>query len=53
LIADEDGVVIIPKNIIDKIVLKAKQDLNSEDKMRNAILNGTDPQEAYLKYGKF
>ena len=53
LIADEDGVVIIPKNIIDKIVLKAKQDLNSEDKMRNAILNGIDPTDAYLKYGKF
>ena len=53
LIADEDGVVIIPKKIIFKIIHKAKQDLNSENKMREAILNGTDPKDAYLKYGKF
>ena len=53
LIADEDGVIIIPKKIIFKIIHKAKQDLNSENKMREAILNGTDPKDAYLKYGKF
>lgn len=53
LIADEDGVVIIPKKIIFKIIHKAKQDLKSENKMREAILNGTDPKDAYLKYGKF
>ena len=53
LIADEDGIVIIPNNIIDKIIIRAKNDLNSENKMREAILNGTDPKEAYLKYGKF
>ena len=53
LIADEDGIVIIPNNIIDKIIIRAKNDLNSENKMREAILNGADPKEAYLKYGKF
>ena len=53
LIADEDGVVIIPNLIINKIITKAKNDLNSENKMRKAILSGIDPKEAYLKYGKF
>jgi len=53
LIADEDGIVIIPHQIINKILNKAKKDLNSENKMREAILNGIDPKEAYLKYGKF
>jgi len=53
LIADEDGIVIIPNLIIDKIINKAKKDLNSENKMRKAILDGIDPKEAYLKYGKF
>ena len=53
LIADEDGIVIIPHQIINKIINKAKEDLNSENKMREAILDGTDPKEAYLKYGKF
>ena len=53
LIADEDGIVIIPHQIINKIINKAREDLNSENKMREAILDGTDPKEAYLKYGKF
>ena len=53
LIADEDGIVIIPRLIIDNIITKAKNDLNSENKMRKAILNGMDPKEAYLRYGKF
>ena len=53
IIADEDGVVIIPKNNINDIIDKARNDLNSENKMRSAILNGEDPQKAYLKYRKF
>jgi regulator of RNase E activity RraA len=53
IIADEDGIVIIPKNIIFKVINKAKEDLRSENKIRDAILNGTDPKEAYLKYRKF
>ena len=52
-IADEDGIVIIPNNIIFKIINKAKKDLSSENKMRDAILKGIDPKEAYLKYKKF
>ena len=53
IIADEDGIVIIPKNIIFKVINKAKEDLRSENKMRDAILNGVDPKKAYLKYRKF
>ena len=53
VIADEDGIVIIPKNDAEKIILKAEQDFNTENKMRKAILSGEDPQKAYLKYGKF
>ena len=44
----EDGLVLI-----EKVINKAKNDLSSENKMRKAILNGIDPKEAYLKYGKF
>tara|TARA_B100000686_G_scaffold353260_1_gene458165 strand:+ start:2924 stop:3583 length:660 start_codon:yes stop_codon:yes gene_type:complete len=53
LIADEDGIVIVPKKIIKLIINKAKKDLNTENKMRTAILNGEDPQKAYLKHRKF
>lgn len=53
LLGDRDGVVIIPGKIIDDVVQKTEQVLQSENTVRTAILVGMDPQEAYLKYGKF
>ena len=53
IIGDDDGIVIIPKSIAEKIIIKAENDMTSENKIRDAILNGVDPQKAYLKYGKF
>ena len=53
IIGDDDGIVIIPGSIAEKIIIKAENDMTSENKIRDAILNGVDPQKAYLKYGKF
>jgi len=53
IIGDDDGIVIIPQRIAEKIIIKAENDIASENKIRDAILNGMDPQKAYLKYGKF
>ncbi|MEO6848544.1 MAG: RraA family protein [Chthoniobacterales bacterium] len=53
VLADRDGIVIIPQTIIAEVVEKTEGVLNTENLVRKAILNGTDPQEAYLKYGKF
>lgn len=53
LLADRDGVVIIPGRTIDDVVTKTEQVLQTENTVRTAILTGMDPQEAYLKYGKF
>jgi regulator of RNase E activity RraA len=53
IIGDDDGIVIIPNDIAEKIIIKAENDMTSENKIRDAILNGVDPQKAYLKYGKF
>jgi regulator of RNase E activity RraA len=53
LLADRDGVVIIPGNIVDEVVTKTEVVLQTENTVRTAILAGMDPQEAYLKYGKF
>ena len=33
--------------------MKAEKDLNSENKIRDAIMNDEDPQQAYLRYRKF
>ncbi|MDJ0955800.1 MAG: RraA family protein [Arenicellales bacterium] len=51
--ADRDGVCVIPQNQVDEITARAEADMQTEDKVRSAILQGVDPQEAYLKYRKF
>ena len=53
LLADRDGVVIIPGKIAEQVVTKTEEVLLTENKVRSAILGGMDPQEAYLKFGKF
>ena len=53
LIGDRDGVVIIPGAIADQVVAKTEDVMQTENKVRTAILGGMDPQEAYLKFGKF
>jgi 4-hydroxy-4-methyl-2-oxoglutarate aldolase len=53
VIADRDGVIIIPKNNIEEVVTKTEVVMGTENLVRKAILQGTDPVEAYLTYGKF
>jgi 4-hydroxy-4-methyl-2-oxoglutarate aldolase len=53
VLADRDGIVLIPQKIAEDVVTKTEEVLNTESKVRKAILEGVDPQEAYLKYGKF
>ncbi len=53
VIADRDGVVIIPEHISKEVLEKAEEVLKTENLVRKAIMDGVDPQEAYLKYGKF
>lgn len=53
LIGDRDGVCIIPGDRVEEVVSAAEQAIATENKVRTAILDGVDPQEAYLSYGKF
>lgn len=53
LLGDLDGVVRVPKEHVSDITTKSIEAMHTENKVRTAILNGTDPQEAYLKFGKF
>ena len=50
---DRDGMVILPQERAEEIVAAAETAIATENKVRTAILEGVDPQEAYLKYGKF
>jgi regulator of RNase E activity RraA len=53
LLGDRDGVVRVPKALVEEVIEKAETAITTENKVRTAILEGVDPQEAYLKYGKF
>jgi regulator of RNase E activity RraA len=52
-LGDRDGMVILPKNPAEEIVAAAESAIGTENLVRKAILEGVDPQEAYLRYGKF
>ena len=53
VLADFDGTVIIPGELIEEVVTKVEEVLQTESLVRKAILEGVDPKEAYLQYGKF
>lgn len=50
---DRDGMVCIPAERLDEVAAKATEAMGTESKVRRAILDGVDPQEAYLRHGKF
>lgn len=53
LLGDRDGMVRIPRAIVEEVTEKSVIAMQTENKVRSAIMAGTDPQDAYLKYGKF
>jgi regulator of RNase E activity RraA len=53
VIADRDGIVVVPQNVIEEVVQKTEEVLKTENLVRKAILSGVDPQKAYFTYGKF
>ena len=53
MLGDRDGLLRIPRAIVADVVEKSEVAIGAENKVRTAILAGTDPQEAYLKFGKF
>ena len=53
LLGDRDGVVVIPQAIAADVIAETEQVTNTESQVRAATRAGTDPVEAYLKYGKF
>ncbi len=53
LLADRDGIVILPGARAAEIIAAAEEAVQVENKVRTAILQGVDPEQAYLRYGKF
>lgn len=53
LIGDDDGMIRVPMEWVEEVAAQAAAAMKTESKVRKAILEGMDPQEAYLRYGKF
>ena len=53
ILADRDGIVRIRQEIAGEVVRRTEEVVGTENLLRKAILNGMDPQQAYLKFGKF
>jgi 4-hydroxy-4-methyl-2-oxoglutarate aldolase len=53
VMADRDGIVVIPAEIAEEVVQQTEEVLRTENLVRKAILQGVDPVQAYLQYGKF
>jgi 4-hydroxy-4-methyl-2-oxoglutarate aldolase len=53
VVADRDGVVVIPGAIVDDVVARTEEVVATESEMRRALIGGMDPVAAYDRYGKF
>ncbi len=53
LLGDRDGVVVIPAAQAEAVIGRTEEMMATENKVRTAILDGMDPQEAYRTWGKF
>jgi regulator of RNase E activity RraA len=53
ILADSDGVVVLPQDKAANIVVETERVMATENQVRKAILDGMEPQQAYLKYRKF
>src|SRR5262245_56210795 len=53
ILADDDGVVIIPDDRAQDILDETEEMIGRENLVRHAILDGMNPQQAYLTYRKF
>lgn len=53
VLADIDGIVVVPQDLAEEAVTRCEGVMQAENLVRKAILEGVDPQEAYLRHGKF
>ena len=53
ILGDIDGIVVIPSDLAKSVITRTEEVMSTESELRAAILSGTDPKEAYLKYRLF
>ena len=53
ILGDRDGVVAIPAGVAGEVITKAEDVVKTENLIRNDILDGIRPLEAYKRHGRF
>ncbi|SFJ15546.1 Regulator of RNase E activity RraA [Bosea sp. OK403] len=53
VLADRDGIILVPGAAVEAVVAAAEQKMETEGEMVKAIRAGVDPLEAYLKHRVF
>jgi len=51
LVADEDGVVIIPESVVEEAITLAEEKMNAENTVRDELAAGVPVAEVFKKYG--
>ena len=53
VVADLDGVVVVPRRVAHEVLLRCEKLVGTENRVRTAVKRGATPLEAYEKYGAF
>ena len=53
LLGDRDGVVVVPRARASDVLARTEDVVNTESAMREALIAGMDPVDAYHRYGRF
>ena len=53
IVADRDGIVVIPFAIAEEVVAEAEEKAATENQIRDAVRAGTSPLDAYERFGTF
>ena len=53
IVADEDGVVVVPQAIAEEVLVEAELKAATESEIRVAVRDGMLPLDAYERYGTF
>lgn len=53
IVGDKDGVLVIPRETASEVLTRSEEVVHTENEVREAILQGVHPVDAYRKYGRF
>jgi 4-hydroxy-4-methyl-2-oxoglutarate aldolase len=53
IVADHDGIVVVPAGVVEEVLAEAEEKVATENEIRHAVAEGVLPLEAYERFGTF